>query len=416
MQGTASLQPINFDASQRLRVSEPYTLLQIDLSYDLDPVNLETGFSGVGNAVTYNSNQRLADLSVVTGIGEAFAQTYMYAPYQPGKSHLIFITFVFGAAATGVTKRVGYFDSNNGIYFEQTATGLNIVQRSDVSGVVVNDVISQVNWNTDTMDGLGPSAIIFNPLATQVLFIDLQYLGHGTVRVGLFIDGCVFIMHQFNNSNNLLVPYMGTATLPVQAVITGSVGSSASLLKFKSASVQTEGQGLREMPGIINSTVVYDVATSGSGGQNNVLTIRPKLLYKGRRNTCTLIIDEIIIGNNSSFGGDYYVLLNPIQDPPFAGPLPIVFSDIKTNNSAFEVSNSAYSVDLYPSPIEPDTIIIASGPIAPTSTIQLKFDTTYPITLNRAGVHRGLGTIGIFGQAGGTGNSLTGSIRFREFR
>jgi hypothetical protein len=208
---------------------------------------------------------------------------------------------------------------------------------------------------------------------------------------------------------------MGTATLPVQAVITGSVGSSASLLKFKSASVQTEGQGLREMPGIINSTVVYDVATSGSGGQNNILTIRPKLLYKGRRNTCTLIIDEIIIGNDSSsFGGFYYVLVNPIQDPPFAGPLPIVFRDINTNNSAFEVSDSAYSVELNPLFIEPDTIIIASGPISPSTTIQIKFDTTYPITLNRAGVHRGLGTIGIFG--GGGGNSLEGSIRFREFR
>ncbi|MEX0598903.1 MAG: hypothetical protein WD512_20635, partial [Candidatus Paceibacterota bacterium] len=405
-QGTVGLQPINFDSAQRLRVSEPYTLLQIDLSYDLDPMNLETGFSGVGNAVTYNSNQRLADLSVVSGVGEAFAQTYMYAPYQPGKSHLIFVTFVFGAAATGVTKRVGYFETRNGIYFEQTATGLNIVQRSDVSGSVVNDVISQVNWNTDTMDGLGPSAIVFNPLAAQVLFIDLQYLGHGIVRVGLFIDGCIFIMHQFNNSNNLLVPYMGTATLPVQAVITGSVGSSASTLKFKSASVQTEGQGLREMPGIVNSTSLFR-----SDNQNHILSIRPKLLYKGKPNRCTLVIDEIRLAGEF---GNFYIVLNPIQDPPFGGPLPISFFDINTNNSAFEISNSDYDIDTLP--VNPNSILVASGVIDSVDATPIKFNYMYPITLNRAGAHRGFGTLGIFTDSGGFRPDAIASIRFREFR
>jgi hypothetical protein len=400
MQGTANLQAVNFDASQRLRVSEPYTLLQIDLSYDLDPMNLETGFSGVGNAVTYNSNQRLADLSIVSGVGEAFAQTYKYTPYQQGKSHLVYITFIFGAAATGVTKRVGYYETRNGIFLQQTSTGLSIVRRSDVSGAVVDDAITQINWNSDTLDGLGPSGYTFDVLAAQILFIDLQYLGHGIVRVGLIIDGCSIIAHTFYNSNNLLVPYMGTATLPVQANIIGSVGSAASTLKFKSCTVQTEGEKFGP------PTAFMSVDGENNAGFNeNVLSIRPKLLFNGRINRSVMVIDYIELTNRGvDVNTEIPYIVSVGQNPSVTGWL-----DVNTTFSAFEYNQNNNTF-----PCSSSTgITIARGTIPPATTIHLKPDYFYPISLSKTGAHRNFGMITIFSD---NATRLRCSVTWKEYR
>jgi hypothetical protein len=392
---SSALQPINFDAGQRLRVSEPYTLLQVDLSYDLDPINLEIGVTGAGHTATYNSNQRLVDLILGGGTGEVFAQSYAYAPYQNGKSHEILMTFILGTGATGVNKRVGYFDSDNGIYLEQAGnSGLNIVQRSNVSGSVVNSSISQANWNTDKMDGSGSSGIVFNPLASQVLFIDLQYLGHGSVRVGLFINGSIFVMHQFMNANNLTVPYMGTATLPIQATINGSVGSSASTLKFKSASVQTEGEKLGPPTAFMTASAV-----GGTVGRA-LLSIRPKLTFKNRTNRSVMVIDYIEITNASpTTNATIYVSIGQ-------NPIGATWQDVNTDLSAFEFSTTTFVCD------DATGITIAIIQLPQSSHTRIIPDYFYPISLSREGASRNLGMITIYCEGG----SFRASIKWKEYR
>jgi hypothetical protein len=394
---SSALQAINFDAGQRLRVSEPYTLLQIDLSYDLDPINLEVGVTGAGHTAAYNSNQGLVDLILGGGTGEVFAQSYAYAPYQNGKSHEIFMTFILGTGATGVNKRVGYFDSGNGVYLEQSGNGLNIVRRSNVSGSVVNESISQANWNTDKMNGTGPSGIIFDPLASQVLFIDLQYLGHGSVRVGLFINGCIFVMHQFMNANNLTVPYMRTATLPVQATITGSVGSAASTLKFKSACVQTEGEKLGPPTAFMSIYPPNNIANAGQ----NALSIRPKLTFQGRTNRSVMVIDYIEISNNStSQPSGYVVSIGQV-------PTGAIWEDVNTSFSAFEFTDSAFNCSLATG------ITIAQNILPALSYIRITPDYFYPISLSRAGANRNFGMITVWQDLNG---SFDVNIKWKEYR
>jgi hypothetical protein len=392
---SSALQPINFDAGQRLRVSEPYTLLQVDLSYDLNPINLEIGVTGAGHTATYNSNQRLVDLILGGGTGEVFAQSYAYAPYQNGKSHEILMTFILGTGATGVNKRVGYFDSGNGIYLEQAGnSGLNIVQRSNVSGSVVNTSISQANWNTDKMDGSGSSGIVFNPLASQVLFIDLQYLGHGSVRVGLFINGSIFVMHQFMNANNLTVPYMGTATLPVQATINGSVGSLASTLKFKSACVQTEGEKLGPPTAFMTAT---GFSTNNVG--QAVLSIRPKLTFKNRTNRSVMVIDYINISNAGNTNAEIYVSIGQ-------NPIGATWQDVNTDFSAFEFSRTTFACN------DSTGITIAIIQLPQGGHTRIIPDYFYPISLSRGGASRNLGMITIYSEGG----AFDSTIKWKEYR
>jgi hypothetical protein len=80
--------------------------------------------------------------------------------YQPGKSLLIFNTFVMNAQEENLEQRVGTFDANNGIFFEDTGTGYQIVRRTYVTGSAVDNDVAQASWNGDKLDGTGASVVI----------------------------------------------------------------------------------------------------------------------------------------------------------------------------------------------------------------------------------------------------------------
>jgi hypothetical protein len=52
---------------------------------------------------------------------------------------------------------------------------------------------------------------------TFIGVVDLQFLGMGRARCGFDIDGGVVYTHEFDNAGHMDVPYMQTATLPIQA-------------------------------------------------------------------------------------------------------------------------------------------------------------------------------------------------------
>jgi hypothetical protein len=63
-----------------------------------------------------------------------------------------------GGEKANVRQRVGYFDDNNGIFFQQTNGNKRWVIRSSVSGTPVDtEFASQTDWNIDKLNGEGPS-------------------------------------------------------------------------------------------------------------------------------------------------------------------------------------------------------------------------------------------------------------------
>jgi len=218
--------PMLADAFGRLRVSEPYTLGDYKNLYGLDPNFID--YTGNGGTIIFQPNKACARLATST-TSNSFAvhQTKFYHQYMPGKSQLIYSTFNLYNAVSGVTKRTGYFDDSNGIYFEQAGNGtLSFVIRTNTSGTPTeSERVAQANWNVDKCNGTGPSG--FNLLVdkTQILFIQFQWLGVGTVKLGFVHDGVFVTAHEFNHDNALDVVYMSNPNLPVRCEIT-SVGSN----------------------------------------------------------------------------------------------------------------------------------------------------------------------------------------------
>ena len=117
------------------------------------------------------------DLSVTSTSGaSALRETTKVFSYQPGKSLLIMNTFVMAASANGLVQRVGYFGNDNGIYFQMDGDTISFVERSIVTGTLVNTVCARSSWNGDKLDGSGPSGITLDLTKAQIMWLDIEWL------------------------------------------------------------------------------------------------------------------------------------------------------------------------------------------------------------------------------------------------
>ncbi len=230
------------DSFGRLRTSNPTTLFDSQNRYTL---NTKFYSNTVGtSSVTYNANQSAVLLNVGTSSGDFVARESKYVfNYQPGKSLLIMSTFVMNEPKTNLVQRVGYFGSDNGYYIQLDGSTLSIVERSNSTGVVTNNVVTQANWNGDKLDGTGASGIVINKSASQIFYTDVEWLGVGSVRTGVVIDGKFINAHTFHHANTTPYTYITTACLPIRYEIFNNGGSTASgsTLKQICSTVMSEG-------------------------------------------------------------------------------------------------------------------------------------------------------------------------------
>ena len=231
----------NFDAFGRLRVSSPMTLF--DSSHRYRDNNLWSTLSANGGSVSFNASQGLMNLNVTNTAGaSAIRETTKVFSYQPGKSLLVMNTFVMASSATNLRQRVGYFGDQNGIYFQLDDGNISIVKRSLVTGSVAESVVSRSNWNGDKLDGTGSSGIFLDITKAQILWIDFEWLGVGTVRFGFCVNGQFIVCHSFHHANILDSTYITTASLPLRYEITNKAATSSSkTLKQVCSTVISEG-------------------------------------------------------------------------------------------------------------------------------------------------------------------------------
>lgn len=265
------------DAFGRLRVSNPLTLFDSSHRYS-DNGLWEDSITGTASA-TFSANEGLINLSVGTTSGdEIIRETSKVFSYQPGKSLLAMSTFVLGTAKTNLRQRVGYFGAQNGVYFERDGTTLYVVERSNVTGSVVNTRIAQANWNQDKLDGTGPSGITIDAAKAQIFYSDIEWLGLGTVRVGFVINGVFVPVHSFHHANILDTTYITTASLPLRYEMTntGTTASSSTLKQVCSTVISEGGYELKGRQKAVNIPVTSPISLTTAGTQYPIISIRLK--------------------------------------------------------------------------------------------------------------------------------------------
>jgi len=231
----------NVDAFGRMRVSNPLTLF--DSSHRYADNNLWVNSITGTAAATFNANEGLMDLTVGSASGDQIIrETIKVFSYQPGKSLLVMNTFVFGTAKANLRQRAGYYGAANGIYFEREGSTNYMVERSSVTGAPINTRVAQADWNQDPLDGTGPSGLTLDSSKAQILYLDVEWLGLGTVRTGFIINGAFVPCHNFDHANLVNTTYITTASLPLRYEMTNMAATSgASTLKQVCSTVISEG-------------------------------------------------------------------------------------------------------------------------------------------------------------------------------
>jgi hypothetical protein len=129
------------------------------------------------------------------------------------------------------------------------------------------------------LDGTGVSGITLDISKAQIFWMDIEWLGLGTVRVGFVIDGKFVHAHSFHHANLIQSTYMTTASLPLRYEISNTgITTSSSLLKQVCSSVVSEGgYELRGLQQAVQTPITAPIdLPSPAGTFYPVLSIRLK--------------------------------------------------------------------------------------------------------------------------------------------
>lgn len=275
--GPANPSGVAIDAFGRARVSTPLTLF--DSSHRFADNGLWSTANTSGGTYTFSANEGLVNLNVNTASGaEVIRETTKVFAYQPGKSLLNLNTFTLAAAKANLRQRVGYYGAQNGMYLELDGTTLSYVERTYTSGIVQETRVAQAAWNMDTLDGTGPSLKTLDITKAQIMWMDIEWLGLGSVRMGFIIDGQIIHCHTFHHANRISTTYITTASLPLRYEITntGTTSSSSTLKQVCSTVISEGGYELRGKQNAVGTPITTAKALATAGTFYPVVSIRLK--------------------------------------------------------------------------------------------------------------------------------------------
>jgi hypothetical protein len=274
---TSGAAPTANDAFGRLRVSNPLTLFDSFYRYN-DNSEFNNYTSGTAS-ITSSNVSAMTSMTIGTTSGDAaYRESSRVFAYQPGKSLQVMTTFTLAQNKENLRQRVGYFDTSNGVYLEQTDSTVTLNIRSSVSGSLQHESVPQSDWNGDTLNGNGISTLVLDLTKAQIFWIDIEWLGVGSVRCGFVIDGQFVTAHQFNHANRIATTYMTTACLPIRYEIenVGSTASSSTLNQICATVISEGGYELSGIPVSVGHALNAAYSLGSANTVYPVLSIRLK--------------------------------------------------------------------------------------------------------------------------------------------
>ena len=280
----------DFTSKNRLKMSQPQTIFYNTFGETVDDDAWDTVTTGGGAAVVTPTEKSIT-LSVANPGDKVIRQTRTVVPYIPGKEQMFSMSLRYDEPTTGIRRRVGLFDMQNGAFFEDTGVpitidGVDYPTNYHVcilkNGVKTVDIPRQ-DWNGDKLDGTGRSGIVAESLAQQLLVIEYEWYGTGMVRFGYIIDNEYHTVHTVYNANiNTEGTWTRTPFLPIRVELEALptyTGTDPHYFYQSSSSVVAEG-GIESlgsphnvMSGAINSVPGGD-GTITQLGTNNLGTAR----------------------------------------------------------------------------------------------------------------------------------------------
>lgn len=249
------------DLFSRQRVTTVSTLFDCHSSFDISSYHMDN--VTINNAsIVHNAANATYELSISGATGSrAFRQSHEYILYQPGKTQLIYASFIpcLEGDLSGCAARIGLFDDyrdktaeittpsivSMGHFIEISGNEWSAVERSNSRDNSENVIrVPQSQWNMDTLNGqreTSPSGMILGKISeTHLLVIEKQWLGVGVTRIGFVINGRVIYVHAFYQ-RPYQFPYHRLNKLPLRWEIEALTPTTKKTLASICGTVQVEG-------------------------------------------------------------------------------------------------------------------------------------------------------------------------------
>ena len=328
---------MNTDAFGRLRVSQLTTLADIKQTDGNSDIIVDKVAGGTGGYV-WNSTDSSTTISVPTISDYVVHQTKQYYNYQSGKSFLIMFTFYDFHSEAGIVKRMGYFTSStvapyntglDGLFLESDDTGISV---NIYKGGTLIEKTHQTSWDASQIEeafritSIELAAIDWSK--NQIIYIDFEWLGVGTVRWGLVLDGQIKYFHASNHANVIQGVYMRTPNNPLRweiRNISSGVGGDAT---YVCATASSEGSTNKIGKVFSENLGIDSIRAQTTGVKYALMGMR---LNATSNNTVDMLDMTMMTATNDNF---YYELwLNPTVSGTFT------YSSI--SDSSIEIAKGA---------------------------------------------------------------------------
>ncbi len=290
-----------FDAFGKLKISEEVHIINLLSYYDgFSKKGYLEKFGTLSNVVhnqNKSSNVFTTDLS--SGNYTKWTTNKRFF-YNVGMGNYVLSTLNIGdSGKEGVVRRWGFYDDNDGLFFELDGTSLKVVIRSSTSGTPVDTAVSQENWNNDRLDGTGISNFNIDITKVNIYWLDFQWLGAGRVRFGVVDEeGKRLTCHEFRNANQNNDMYMGNPTLPYRVEQFNKTDVvSVSQLSFYNMGVITDGN--IEIPFIQIAGALDSLIQIQPGIVTPIWSIKLKDTFEGRPNFNVILPSSLDIFTES---------------------------------------------------------------------------------------------------------------------
>lgn len=405
------------DSFGRMRTSALYPLLETTSRYDIDksiwvdpndpgsPANYKVG----GATIAHDSDNSTIKLRTTTAAGDrALLTSLKNFRYQPGKSQLIMQTLsIENPTEKDCTKRWGYFDDNNGLFWEvrdvNGVATLGVVIRTTDGGGTTDNFIPQTSFNRDKLDGTGDLGLQTDLTKSNIYYISFQFLGVGIVEFGVYCrDGRIIPAHVFQNANVNTYSYMQTALLPLRyECVNTATTAGASGINVLCATVNSEG-GSSPLHTIVHSADTGAFA-SIAGSEQYILSLRAKDLINTVRNKVEIVPNGLFVAVDTGAAIIRVRLNSTITSPSWITP-----PDDPNSAAQYDIAGTG----------TPDGPIVATYVVNKDQSMELDLArifgvNTKSITYNNADVQE---SISITVEKAAANSDVLASLTWKEIR
>jgi hypothetical protein len=291
------------DGLGRLRVLNPSTVQQcryVTAATDI----LMTSSNTAGCNVLYDPILGIPSLYTGNIVGHVYRQAKHRGICLPGRVINTGLTFVLAKPKNANSiQQVGYFDDNDGIFLRYYGNSVPAIVRRSNLGTITEEIVTQSNWNSDKLDGTGPSGVTANFDNIQFLYTTMNW--PMDARLGFSYGPNVITAHRFIGVEKLNEPIIANPNLPIRWEM---INSNNMVMSMPSGSTSID---TGYAAGFFNEHAsTFNTGTISSGATQEVSAFRIKASDVKHS---IAYISKMIARVSSTTAGicQWYIVMNP---------------------------------------------------------------------------------------------------------